>query len=81
MPGPQQKGKIAPAGKPRADMSGPYKSRTKQKIRCSPGMGKQRIFYCVFYASTKLCSAQMPSTRMPSAMRYQPNTVKVCFLT
>lgn len=74
MSGPQQKGKIAPAGKPRA-------GQPPQKIRCFPGMGKQRIFYCVFYASTKLCSAQMPRTRMPRAMRYQPKIVKVCFLT
>ncbi len=81
MSGPQQKGKIAPAGKPRAGHARPLPRNRHKKIRCSPGMGKQRIFYCVFYASTKLCSAQMPSTRMPRAMRYQPKIVKVCFLT
>ena len=32
-------------------------------------------------ATMKVCTAQMPSTTMPRAMRYQPKAVKVCFLT
>ena len=79
MSGPQQKGKIAPAESRGPGMPGPYRAIATKSA--APGMGKQRIFYCVFYASTKLCSAQMPRTRMPRAMRYQPKIVKVCFLT
>ena len=44
----------------------------------SPRKGKRTSLY---YASTKVCSAQIPRTTMPRAMRYQPKAVKVCFLT
>ena len=80
MPGPQQKGKIVSAGRPRAGMPGPYKCTHQTKKLLSPMPGDSS-FYLQCYASTNVCRAQTPRTTMPRAMRYQPKAVKVCFLT